>query len=74
MARTIIPHHSKIITAIRRARVQPHHSTSLVPYTNYIYKKVRRCEVIFYKDNQKNRCIAYATELFFEEVLMKKNE
>jgi hypothetical protein len=27
-------------------------------YTNYIYKKGQRCEVIFYQDNEKNRFIA----------------
>jgi hypothetical protein len=30
--------------------------------------------MIFYQDDSKNSCIAIATELFFEEVLMKKNE
>jgi hypothetical protein len=42
--------------------------------TNYVYKIVQRFEVIFYQDDSKNRCIAMSTELFFEEVLMKKNE
>ena len=28
----------------------------------------------FYQDDEKNRCIVITTELFFEEVLMKKNK
>jgi hypothetical protein len=28
----------------------------------------------FFQDNEKNHCIAFATELFYEEVLEKKNE
>ncbi len=35
---------------------------------------VQRFEVIFYQDDSKNRCIAGSMELFFEEVMMKKNE
>jgi hypothetical protein len=39
-----------------------------------VCKIVQRCEVVFFQDNDKNHCIAFATELFFEEVLRKKNE
>ncbi len=38
------------------------------------YKIDQRCEVIFFQDDDKNHCIAFATELFFEEILEKKNE
>jgi hypothetical protein len=43
-------------------------------YTISGYKIAQRCEVIFFQDNDKNHCIAFATELFFEEALAKKNE
>jgi hypothetical protein len=33
---------------------------------------IQRCEIIFNQDDEKNRCTARATELFFEEVLMKR--
>jgi hypothetical protein len=36
-------------------------------YTISVYKIDQRCEVIFFQDNDKNHCIALATELFFEE-------
>ena len=32
------------------------------------------CEVIFYQDDGNNCCIAIVIELFFEEVMIKKNE
>ncbi len=35
---------------------------------------VQRFEVIFYQDNSKHRCNTGPMELFFEEVMMKKNE
>lgn len=38
------------------------------------YKIAQRFEAIFFQDNDKNHCIAFATELFFEEALEKKNE
>jgi hypothetical protein len=38
------------------------------------YKIGQRCEVIFFQDDDKNHCIAFATELFFEEILEKRNE
>jgi hypothetical protein len=43
-------------------------------YTISGYKIDQRCEVIFFQDDDKNHCIAFATELFFEEILEKKNE
>ena len=43
-------------------------------YTISGYKIGQRCEVIFIQDDDKNHCIAFATELFFEEILEKKNE
>jgi hypothetical protein len=43
-------------------------------YTISGYKIDQRCEVIFFQDEDKNHCIAFATELFFEEILEKKNE
>jgi hypothetical protein len=41
-------------------------------YTISGYKIDQRCEVIFFQDDDKNHCIAFATELFFEEILEKK--
>lgn len=58
----------------------------LAPYTKCNYKLVRKCEVIFYQDDEKKYCIAAAhmlaqtyticlpMEHFFEKELMKKNE
>lgn len=43
-------------------------------YTKCNYKFGYIGDVIFYQDDEKNLCVAKATELFFEEVLMKKNE
>jgi len=43
-------------------------------YTISGYKTDQRREVIFFQDDDKNHCIAFATELFFEEILKKKNE
>ena len=42
--------------------------------TNCAYKIVQRNEEIFYQDDEKNSCVTKATELFFEEVLIKKNK
>jgi hypothetical protein len=38
------------------------------------YKIGQICEVIFYQDDENNCCIAIVMELFFEEVMIKKNE
>ena len=48
--------------------------SSFQAYTINVYKIDQRCEVIIFQDNDKNHCIAFATELFFEEILEKKNE
>ena len=47
---------------------------NFVYYTICNYILGQRCKVIFYQDDEKNCCIAKATEQFFEEVLMKKNK
>ena len=39
-----------------------------VSNTITLHKIVQRNDVIFYLDNEKNRCIVLAKELFFEEV------
>ncbi len=38
------------------------------------YKIDYICEVIFYRGDEKNVCIGFATELFFEKVLIEKNK
>ncbi len=38
------------------------------------YKIGQICEVIFYQDDQNNCGIAIVMELFFDEVMIKKNE
>jgi hypothetical protein len=38
------------------------------------YKIGQICEVIFYQDDENNCCIAIVMELFFEEVMIKKNK
>ena len=43
-------------------------------YTKCNYKIGQICEVIFYQDDENNCCIAIVMELFFEEVMIKKNE
>ncbi len=48
--------------------------TYFISYTISGYKIDQRCEVIYFQDDDKNHCIAFATELFFEEILEKKNE
>ena len=49
-------------------------SGSSVCNTKCNYKLDQKCEVVFYQDDEKNRYIATTMKLFFEEVLMTKNE
>jgi len=37
-------------------------------------KQSKDAKLFFFQDNEKNHCIAFATEIFFEKVLEKKNE
>jgi hypothetical protein len=46
----------------------------LLFYTKCNYKIGQICEVIFYQDDENNCYIAIVMELFFEEVMIKKNE
>ena len=48
--------------------------TDFLSNTKCNYKIGQICEVIFYQDDENNCCIAIVMELFFEEVMIKKNE
>ena len=43
-------------------------------YTKCFYNISQICELIYYQDDEKKCYIAIVMELFFEKVLMKKNE
>ncbi len=46
----------------------------LSSYSKCNFDLDQRCLVIFYQGDEKNRCIALPTELFFKEALMKKSK
>ncbi len=64
---------SSVINLKRIFATIPHAGLTSVN-TKCNYKIGQICEVIFYQDDENNFCIAIVMELFFEEVMIKKNE